>query len=359
MWGFIILNFLAQSILIISVNTTPLDAFEIKAKNENTCLKDYLFKDPVHELITCRAFLVTEFKTDLPEKPKNYPFPPGVSKEAVLWGVEWNDDPPFVIKKNFKNGNSSILSTKTSARWIASFEEARNKAQDKAREANVLDFKYPLLHRIHFGDLQFIHAMATKKNEVSKDTQERIMMWAEFTYKIANGTLDKNSKLGEIKVTGFDTYFPKKENVYFPSYNDTPINLFTLGNPALENNVQEIALGSLLHLVQDSFVKSHVKRNKNLSGVECKGIEDSPGVIEQFHTYIGQDTQKHKEEDSKNAYKRSREENDGTANVEKVSRHIVHLWLRKAEWYEMSNYLKCVFAISDPTMQSGPGEEFR
>src|SRR5438876_120090 len=42
-----------------------------------------------------------------------------------------------------------------------------------------------LLARSHFGDLQPIHAMASQDGETAAKTQKEIMMWEEFTWRVA------------------------------------------------------------------------------------------------------------------------------------------------------------------------------
>lgn len=351
-----LLNILSAIALIILLSTTPSDGFNIKADStsqeaESKIYKDSLlnhYKSPVHERITGKAFCPgSDF-----QNPENYKFPDGVSRRALFWGVRWNDDPPFQVK----NYGSLVFRTNTQPMWLYFFNDAKRRASKKNK---VFGPEYALLYRIHFGDLQFVHSMASKDGEKPEDTLKHIMMWCEFTWKIATGAVNQNDVIKTIGVNGLEVFFPK--------YKHSTKYLFTLGSPDLENNVSEVALGSLLHLVQDSFTKSHVTRDRTITGKECKEFKDAPGVIKQFHNYSSQVSKRHEGKDSEEAFEDIYINKESGNNVVDVSRNIVQLWQRnpKADWQETSNYLKCVFALSTSpdgvisAQDAGPGEEFR
>lgn len=56
----------------------------------------------------------------------------------------------------------------------------------------------PLLQRFHFGDLQFLHAVASRDGETAGQTQQSVMMWEEFTWKVAIGTYVLDTKLQHV-----------------------------------------------------------------------------------------------------------------------------------------------------------------
>ena len=43
-------------------------------------------------------------------------------------------------------------------------------------------------------------------------------------------------------------------------------------NPPLRSHIKEVAFGSLLHMVQDSFAKAHVDRAEAIQGQMCEGV---------------------------------------------------------------------------------------
>lgn len=346
-----VVNFILSAALMFFLNATPLEAFDIKPDptfsfndanpdRGNDSLVGH-FKAPVHERITGEAFCPGVHY----QNPGNYNFPEGISRAAVYWGGRWNDDPPFQLK----NTGNIVYRSNVMPQWVFIFNDAKKKAS----KGKVFGPDYALLYRTHFGDLQFLHSMASRDSEKPEETREHIMMWAEFAWKIATGSIDKDEVIRKTGVGGIAAYFPK--------YDHSATYLFTLGNPKLGKKVPEVALGSLLHLVQDSFSKSHVTRDQKRTGEECKGFKDAPGVIEQFHNYSNQNSQKHAREDSEDAFEESYNDKELAAGVVDVNRNIVQYWLRQpqADWPEVQNYLKCVFALSPTAAPAGPGEEFR
>jgi hypothetical protein len=68
-----------------------------------------------------------------------------------------------------------------------------------------------LLHRSHFGDLQFMHAMATKDGEPAETTRRKILMWAEFSWRTAMREYGLATWLRDISIAGFSDYFAQSE----------------------------------------------------------------------------------------------------------------------------------------------------
>jgi hypothetical protein len=104
--------------------------------------------------------------------------------------------------------------------------------------------------------------MASCEGEEAQVTKAKIMMWAEFTYKIAIGELDRGVELRKIGISGMETLFKNR--------GWTAQQLFTRGDPTYrgEQNFRNFAFGSLLHLVEDSFSLSHTERDEP-SGAKC------------------------------------------------------------------------------------------
>jgi hypothetical protein len=120
--------------------------------------------------------------------------------------------------------------------------------------------------------------------------------------------------------------------------------------------VNDVAFGSLLHTVEDSFAQGHVEREKTTSG-NCASASQFPApprVIE-FHSYAHQDEKKHKERDSRIAFE------EGLAspvNVVVVGRPLRDFYEHGASWEAVKPYLECVFAVVDPNSKATAGSEF-
>lgn len=107
-----------------------------------------------------------------------------------------------------------------------------------------------VLFRSHFGDMQYLHAMASR-GETLAQGHARIMLWAKFAYQVASGEIDTVTRIGSLPefagiLSGFET-------VTVSEFFDIRANL-------TPERVRRLALGALLHTVQDSFAEGHSGR---------------------------------------------------------------------------------------------------
>jgi hypothetical protein len=299
-----------------------------------------IFKSPVHEAITQSAFGCVK---DNPIDCAGEKF----ASSAVIWGIRWNDDPPFRMKDKVQgcDCDQTIRFNTQPSCWYRLFKDA----EKKAAKGKVFGPGYVLLYRIHFGDLQFVHAMASMEGESASTTRAHIMMWLEFTWQLATDTIRRDRYMKELGLGDLGTFFPGDLSASI---------LFAQGYPPFQNEkISEVALGSLLHLVQDSFSRSHVTR-ANPTGADCEGMPNvpAPGAITQFHSYANQEPSKHDEMDRAHALRVH--EIEDKPNVIDVSRTIVQLWQRKTPWEEVHKYFDYVFALDPAVKDAGPGYGF-
>jgi hypothetical protein len=234
------------------------------------------FREPVHEEITNRIYGCEE-----EQKVCGDPEQPEFAGPFIIAGVRWNDDPPFQLEAG--EGQHTDCKTTETIRfttqpvcWVQLFEDAKH----RAASGDVPDAynHAPLLGRSHFGDLQFLHAMASQDGETAAETQKRVLMWAEFTWKVAIGEYGLDTHLADVKVTGFDDFFGNSGK--------TVQDLFTVGNSALRPHITDVAFGSVLHTVEDSFAKGHVQREQNPVATTCAALPQlpAPARIIEFHS---------------------------------------------------------------------------
>jgi len=305
-----------------------------------------LFREPVHEEITNRIYGCgdKEFCDD-PEVEFAGPF--------ILAGVRWNDDPPFQLQAG-EGQHTSCKATETirfttqPICWYQLFKAASR----KAASGDIPDAynHAPLLARSHFGDLQFLHAMASQDGEAAAETQRRVMMWAEFAWKVALGEYALDTPLADVDVAGFDDFFGKS--------GWTVQDLFTVGNPALRPHITEVAFGSILHTVEDSFAKGHAQREQNAAAAACPALRQlpAPARIVEFHSYSHQDSHKHAGFDTHAAFEQ--ESLADKPDVVLVGKPLRDFFQRRASWDTVKPYLECVFAVADPKTKASPGAEF-
>lgn len=190
----------------------------------------------------------------------------------------------------------SLLAAQREVRW----------PDDPRREIKSLGFTRPLfngklglcegkmarrgreLHRVglfcasHYGDLQFLHAMASTNADsdsgaAARRTRQKMLEWAAFTYEVATGRIapeesycDQFVGRASIRDAMVPTGFPycgsgsKAWTVAeFFSFRCSRVLLWescpvVSGTPDF---VPTVAKGALLHMIQDSFSQSHSVRS--------------------------------------------------------------------------------------------------
>jgi hypothetical protein len=305
------------------------------------------FSDPVHETLTQRIFGCDGDWDDCTDPDLEYAGP------YVIAGLRWNDDPVFMLTA----GEAASLPCKTKDTvsfvtqtrcWVGLFRDAEKKAA-----ANPAFFKNPnngsYLARSHFGDLQFLHAMASEDGELASDTKARILMWAQFTWGVIEGKYRLDTPLRDIPIDGWKSHFSNGHTVQ---------DLFTLGRPWLRPHVKVMALGSLMHLIQDSFASGHVDRDEPVYGQTClDGTQPMFGRVHEFHSYTKQDHAKHKESDNNGSARKHVQLND--PDVIDAGKRVRQLFDKQAAWPQMERFLsECVFTLKDEGQPASAGGNY-
>jgi len=310
-----------------------------------------IFLEPVHEEITQRVYGCKDDWGDESSCAKQR-FAP----DAVVDGVRWNDNPPFMVKEKFilPDGkeikstcvNETIKLPRKSDCWVDIFRtsgEAVHKRYFTSRNG-------VMLNRSHFGDMQFLHSMASRVGDRAQDTKSAIMMWAEFAYKVAVGQIQGTTMLKDVPISGF--------NRFFPGHEATVENLFLMGDTTYRgSSLKNFAFGTLLHMVQDSFSESHISRDLSTQGTPCacKFVDRSPAKIEKFLVYSAQDSRRHKAEDGYEALKNDAKKY--TPNLIDVGITLRRLYDdENSEWEVVRQYLdECVYVLKDPDSEADAG----
>lgn len=309
------------------------------------------FKEAVHEELTHRSFGCTLEGPVLCGNPDG-----SFATPYILAGVRWNDDPPFQLNASqeqvytrcrvrYDNGKPmTIRFISQPGCWAEIFMGA------KSAIAGDPDVKFDpstqaaLPLRSHFGDLQYLHSMAVQKGELPADTQTRIMGWAQFTWGVVIGNYGLGTWLKDVDV-------PLVREA-FSSNGWRVQDLFALGDPSLREHVDEVAFGSLLHVVQDSFSLAHVERIEPVWDAKCPGTNElAPGPIREFHTYKGQDPDIHAEADTRASYVTGQ----SVPGAVEVGRVLRRMKKDKTPWADVQVYLQCVFQLTPDAMGATKG----
>lgn len=225
-----------------------------------------LFGSDVHERITRQAYAKA-----------------GVSlTDDVIAGVRWNDNPPPL--------RLGPLAGTCDTRCWTSMLRIDSMALELLlkREQSI-----PAL-RSHFGDMQFLHAMAVHSGEKPAETREKALRWLEFSYRVARGEIGPRVNVFEIRSAG--TTMDDATRAWVSALFQSPSkqlwrvqDVFVPG----AGELRHVAFGSFLHVVEDSYSASHVRRDsKRVQSNGCPSYDAADEIIA-FHTYVGQDTEKH------------------------------------------------------------------
>ncbi|WP_157131713.1 hypothetical protein [Piscinibacter gummiphilus] len=305
------------------------------------------FGSPVHEEISNRA-LDCEGDAEICADPDWDP-----AQAYILAGVRWNDDPPFRFERSFGKyvgctpGQTVRLVVQPEC-WARVFVDGKK----RAKRGESLDARSaPLLLRSHFGDMQFLHSMGGRDGESPEVTRARILMWSEFTWKVATQRILGGEIVAKVNVAGMSEVF---------GANGWSVqDLFTLGNPNIRKPayLAAVAFGSLLHTVQDSFSRAHVSRRSPEYNATCPGSAGkhlAPGAIEEFHSYSHQDADLHADADVRPAF--SAHQSSGKPTTVDVGRTLAEFYGRQAAWSEVAPYISCIFLLHENPRPASPGD---
>lgn len=283
--------------------------------------------DPVHETLTLQALI------DGGILPNNTTSKDKTAAQFIR-GVLWNDDPCAQLLTE-----NPFIPLQPSTGWIWYIDFQMAKRQAKTGDVTK-DMTCPLLGRSHFGDLQFLHSMADRDGITPATTVAHILAWANVVYRIALGDIDPRIPLKTDPVA----------NTFLSSVAE--MSAMQLLRAQTESETRARAFGTLLHIVQDSYARGHVRR--------VSASAEHPAEIIQFLSYVNQNPDKHAHDDSwKN----------GTSDLERTlkipganealaaSSELVRRYKNKQPWPEVELYLKNnTFLVRADAIDSGPGE---
>ncbi|MGW0594654.1 papain-like cysteine protease family protein [Streptosporangium sp. NPDC002607] len=295
--------------------------------------------EPVHETVTLAALLGST--VPVPSRPR--PGPDQAVNE-FLRGVLWNDDPAVLL---FDEDRTDNWKFSTGASWLFAFTLA-----GKAVVNNVTN----LTGRSHYFDLQFLHAMAETVGERPEDTLAKIMLWAEVMYRLSIGEgvtgadrLDAVPIASHVTAADGTAYSTTLADFFtaasLPRGSDTLQTLLTHDTACTSLDLPRRAIGSLLHLLQDSYARGHVRRVLLNPGDLLPGKTDefTPGTygrfgdVENFHCYRGQDHKLHEKYDTPTATVRVTDPSSfnsllGARDAIKASTSLLEMWHAATPW---------------------------
>ena len=346
-------------------------AFESKLTNETEATLartaetlGVLIKGRVHEEITQLGMGCPAEPADLPRDQscgeRDRPF----ASAYVIYGVRWNDLPPFKLTPGEGNctylGKSCIVdqtirfSTQPLC-WYCLFKDAEKKAQTHNIVGCSKDkgtVRGNVMTRSHFGDLQFLHAMSSAEGVHPGATRAKVLDWLEFAWKVSSREIKPDTFLRDIQIPAVQEHFGCTEW--------RVVDLYILGHQdKLGRFLHQIAFGSVLHTVQDSFAGAHATREPAPPGGTCEGTRyERPRRVLEFHTYGAQDGGLHDAQDSREAMTRV-DVADRWPDAVEATRNLYQYYDEHARWSEVEPYMQCLFALADERRDASPGDAYR
>jgi hypothetical protein len=189
------------------------------------------------------------------------------SRKAVIMGSWWNDDPLMYLwggGKDFRHGVSKLGKAMEQHTWY----------EPKLDMKPCISHENFLPQLSHFGNFQFLHFMTNETIDTSNrlaSTQRKALSWMKLAYLVAVGSIDPDTSLSNELIT---QYVPEISDLNLPTIteknlclqNPTSKKIRSLfAQPGLDTTVRnertpDIAAGSMLHIIQDSFSPAHTKR---------------------------------------------------------------------------------------------------
>ncbi len=333
-----------------------------------------LIKGPVHEEIAQLAMGCTTPDQDLPANTECANANAGFATQFINYGVRWNDLPPFMLRPNegkkctkvFGFGKACNVSqtVRFSTQpdcWYRMFNAAEKIAASGRKIVGCLPpvrqkgsrvITAHLLARSHYGDLQFLHAMAQEDNLDPALTQADILGWLEFAWKVATREIPRDTLLRDVNIPVM------KDRFHCSGW--SVADLYVLGRQdTMLRFVHDIAFGSVLHTVQDSFAGGHVEREPATPEEKCSPALalPRPGRIKEFHSYAGQDGHLHDAKDRREAM--AGIAGGRVSDAVEASRQLATYYGGRSKWVEVEPYMQCLFTLSSESRRSSAGDQFR
>lgn len=305
----------------------------------------------------------------------------------LLKTVRWPDDP---TRQVYDDSDTSIKFAGT----IKSTCKARIK---KSPNHEIVLAADGLLCAGHYGKFQFLHSMATKDGVEPDITYKKITDWSKFAYLFSLNEInhgekycaywDENSVFPFIKdafqveavrsrgwcnereIGFFDRLFNRKlwgsDQETYPAWTISTIFSFHCDRFAgsddctIVDDLEEVnfsALGSILHLIQDSYSLSHTNRGGAATPAEVNCSE-----VKNFYSYYNQNTDKHSTADKWPEFSKTcNVESSGTLDPITASAQII--WLHangEKDAGKVSDIIGLVYGNLEKSGLSMPGEQYK
>lgn len=110
--------------------------------------------------------------------------------------------------------------------------------------------------------MQWLHAMGAVAGEDAHETKRKLMIWTEVMYKLASGVSTEGIKADTlIRDTKLDSLLAASSGGGAVPSRDESLRALLAPNDSYKHiDTRRRALGSLFHVIQDSYAVGHVRR---------------------------------------------------------------------------------------------------
>lgn len=204
---------------------------------------------------------------------------------ALIFGTWWNDDP---LMYTWGQGADFINGLKHLHRAL----EKNRDVYEGGRTGCSVPAKFHLTRWSHFGEMQHLHFMTNLESKSSTpeqrlaDTVKKAKKWIFFSYQVATQEIKADAPL-TVQMEKEIGLPPISENHCISKPSNVKVRtLFArlgLNNPYRIKITPDVALGSILHIVQDSFSPAHTCRVEISTGAGVlAGLQDVSNYQEQI-----------------------------------------------------------------------------
>lgn len=267
-------NFIAspKALPILAIIAVSLIGFDNHRANAFTISANGALKSryqPVHEMITEKAAIDSQLITD----------PNSLEMKYLVEGSRFNDDPEgYLLEGAMVAGQGGVFAY---AKEFIGFNK-QSAVNDPTKAT-------------HFGAYQFLHAMGDV-NSTAEQIKEKIILYAAHCWNMAtaensfeNFKSDYNILANQAKNPDANFHATRDQIIIRKAIELFPKEIL-LFHSTNQLQFRYRALGSLLHVIQDSYSKAHV--------VRTDWEHENGGKIQYFQDYSKQDAHVHETHDN-------------------------------------------------------------
>jgi hypothetical protein len=233
-------------------------------------------------------------------------------------------------------------------RYITSQEAIKKKLNGKKNSLKRLlqdlkqfsAVKNNIMYASHFGDLQYLHSMGSSQ-QTRDQVKKKIMSYISHAWRTASGELpfkEQRKKIAKVQ----REY--RESGKYSTSFKNRFSMADLLYHTKDKEGIRYRALGSVLHLVQDSYAKGHtVRENWEINRGDGNLDQANSGKIRFFQDYSGQGAgeESHADHDTNMDNQANFKDIPGAKMAIKRSTQLVKFFMKKCTWENLNKNNDC------------------